>query len=240
MKTKSFFLYVYITVNMLLLVGCDRDRSKERLEIDYPDRIKGIIVEGAWDITIFQDETASAYIDYSVFLEDKIVAGINSDGYLHLKLKNVMSSMGVKRSDLVAYINIPNIELVKASGSAHISINGLFNGESCKVDLNGASKVKEFDYNGTNVEIDLDGSSECKMFGEANSVKMSLNGSSDAYMINFTTKTLDINLNGASDAEIHIDEKATGKLSGASTLKYRGEADVSEIKLNGGSKIKKQ
>lgn len=226
-------------VNVFLLVGCDRDRTKERLEIDNPDRIKGIIVEGSWDITVFQSETATTYIEYSAFLDGKVVASVNADGYLHLKLRNAINSMGVKRSDLTAYINIPNIELVKASGSAHITINGRFNGQSCKVDLNGASKLKEFEYNGTNVEVDLDGSSECRMFGEANSVNMSLNGSSDAYMINFTTKTLDIKLNGASDAEISIDEKASGKLSGASTMRYSGEADVSEINLNGSSKIKK-
>jgi hypothetical protein len=233
MKAKIiFFLFVCITLSP----GCMRDRTKEQKEISNPSSIKGVIVEGAWNVHIFQDENAAAHIEYSAFLEDKIVAEVRGDGYLYLKVKNVI---GVKRTDLTAIINTSVIELLEASGSSYITVSGAFRGQSCKVDLGGASKVKEFEYHGENVEVYLGGSSECSMMGEANSTRVSLSGSSDAYMLNFTTKTLDIKSGGASYTDISIKEKATGNLSGASTLKYRGDADVSEVKLSGSSKIKK-
>ena len=45
-------------------------------------------------------------------------------------------------------------------------------------------------------------------------------------------------MGGASHAEMTINKYANGKLSGASTLTYRGNANVSELKLRGGSKVK--
>ena len=57
-------------------------------------------------------------------------------------------------------------------------------------------------------------------------------------MLDFITDKLDLDMGGASHAEMTINKYANGKLSGASTLTYRGNANVSELKLRGGSKVK--
>ena len=65
----------------------------------------------------------------------------------------------------------------------------------------------------------LNGASQCNMSGVAERAKIEANGSSDAF--------------------ITITERATGKLSGASKLRYRGNADLSGVQLSGASSIKK-
>ena len=233
MKT-NFFLSTVITLCLFLLPGCGEMTS---MDIENPEYIKGIVVDGPWDINVYQSETANVDIEYKDTYD--ITAEVKSDGYLHLKAKHRILRPNL-RKDLKVVLELPYIEHIKASGACDISFNGTFEGNHCKVDLNGASDVKRFEYYGNTLELDLDGASGCSMNGEANHVKISGSGASDIRMLNVTTETLDIRLSGASDAEITVNERISGKLSGASTLKYRGNADRSDLKTSGASDIKKK
>ena len=241
MKTKSIFLTICTILTTVVLSGCDTwyDRNKDSLVIENPEYIKGIVADGAWDITIFQHETASANIEY---LDSyNITAEVREDGYLHLKVKHkIQPFTWNKKNDFKAVIHIPNIELIKGSGACDITINGTFHGEQCKIDLNGASDLKHFEYYGDNIEVDLDGASDCSITGEAGFTKISCSGASDAHMFDFFTDELDIKLSGASYATITVHDKISGSISGASTLKYRGNADRSNVKTSGASDIKKK
>ena len=233
-KVKSVFLTTFIVICLFSLPGCGEITS---LEIENPEYIKGIVADGAWDITVFQSEMPNAYIDYRDSYD--ITAEVRSDGYLHLKVKHRYLRPNL-RKDLKVVVEIPYIEHIKANGASEISFNGTFEGDNCKIDLNGASDVKHFDFHGNSLDIDLDGASNCSMSGKANHVKISASGASDIRMYNLTTETLDINLSGASDAEITVNERITGKLTGASTLKYRGNADRKDVKTSGASDVKKK
>ena len=231
MKTKSIFFTAIIC--LFSLTGCG---EMTNLEINNPEFIKGIVADGPWDVTVYQSETASVNIDYNDSYD--IIAEVRSDGFLHLKVK--FDPRPTFKKNFKAVVEIPYIEHIKASGACDISFNGKFEGDHCKIDLNGASDVKHFDFYGNSIDLDLDGASGCSMSGEANHVKISCSGASDIRMFNLTTETLDIHLSGASDAEITVNERITGKLSGASTLKYRGNADRSDVKTSGASDIKKR
>ena len=238
MKTNRIFFsakLMSLALFMFMLSGCGEMTNEE---INNPELIKGIVADGAWNVTVYQSETPNAYIDYKDSYS--VTAEVRSDGYLHLKSKtNILKPVNLKKN-LKAVVEIPYIEYIKASGASDISLNGRFEGDHCKIDLSGASDVKHFDYYGNTLELDLDGASDCNMSGEGNHVKISGSGASNIKMLNFTTGTLDINLSGASDAEITVNERATGKLSGASDLKYRGNADVSDVKTSGASNVKKK
>ena len=233
-KAKSVFLTTFIVICLFSLSGCGEMTS---LEINNPEQIKGIVADGPWDITVYQSETPNAYIDYKDSYD--ITAEVRSDGYLHLKVKHRIIRPNL-RKDLKVVIEIPYIEHIKASGACKVSLNGEFEGDRCNINLNGASDIKYFDFYGNSLDLDLDGASGCNMSGEVHHVKMSGSGASDFYMYNLTTETLDVNLSGASDAEITVNERITGKLTGASTLKYRGNADRSNLKTSGASDVKKK
>ena len=233
MKGKSILLSIAIVISLFLIPGCGEMTT---MEVNNPELIKGIVADGPWDITVYQSERAKVNIDYKDSYD--ITAVVKSDGYLHLKVK--FDIRPTFRKNFKAVVEIPNIEHIKASGACDISFNGTFEGDRCRIDLNGASNVKHFDFYGRSLDLDLDGASKCSMSGEANHVKMSGGGASDIHMYNLTTETLDINLSGASDAEITVNERITGKISGASTLKYRGNADRSGVKTSGASDIKKK
>ena len=238
-KANSIFLIATIAISLFFIIGCIELSSGDKVneEINNPERIKGIVADGGWDVTVYQSETANAYVNYRDCYD--VTIEVRNDGYLHLKMKNKIKKH-IHKNELKAVVEIPYIEHIKASGACDISFNGKFEGNHCKIDLSGASDVKHFEYYGNTLDLDLDGASNCSMSGEANRVKISGNGACDIRMYDLTTETLDINLSGASDTEITVNERISGKLSGASTLKYRGNADRSDLKTSGASDVKKK
>ena len=233
MKTKSILLSIVVALCLFLISGCG---EMTRIEVSNPELIKGIVIDGPWDVTIYQSETAKVNIDYRDSYD--ITAEVRRDGYLHLKVKfDIRPQL---RKNFKAVIEVPYIEYIKANGASDISFNGRFEGEQCIIDINGASNVRHFEFYGRTLKLDLDGASKCSMNGEAGHVKISGSGSSDVRMFDLTTETLDISLSGASDTEITVNKRITGKLSGASTLKYRGNADLYDIKTSGASDVKKR
>lgn len=84
----------------VLFTSCEKDRTTIQKEIAISEDIKGIVVEGAWDIHVFQSDSSLAYIEYSAFVEDRITAEVKN-GNLYLKFRN---KVGASRKDLVAHI----------------------------------------------------------------------------------------------------------------------------------------
>lgn len=235
LKTLLFFS-VLATAMLFALSGCEKSGPKATVEIESPDQIKGIIAEGCWAIELIQSKEAQAKIEYSPFLAGKISAKVGKDGYLRLKLHNVFH---VRRRDLIAVIKVPNIELIKASGATVVSVEGDFGGESCEIDLEGASKLQGLNYHGDKVEIEMEGASLCTMTGKVRHAEVNMNGGSVANLIDLQTNTLDVDMDGACKASITVHKSAWGELTGASSLVYRGDGDVSGIKLRGASTLKK-
>lgn len=233
-KLKTITL-LSITLCALLLGGCDRDRTKIIRTMDLSGPIREIVVEGCWTVQISQSSDVGVSLEYSSFLGNKISAKVD-DGCLRLKLRNAF--VGVTHDDLKAVVSLPKITRIKASGAARVASDGLLRGESLEVALNGASSLSDFNYKGHKVSIELGGASTCHMKGEAEEVEVSSGGASKAYMLNFITEKLNLDIGGASHVEMVIHKSAEGKLGGASTLIFRGNADVSNLKLRGGSKVK--
>jgi len=233
MKIKRITLLTIFSLSILLLSGCGEMTYEE---INNPEFIKGIVASGSWDVTVYQSNTPKAHIDYKDSYD--ITAEVRSDGYLHLKVKPHILRPNLKKN-FKATVEIPSIEYIKGSDAANFSFNGNFEGDHCKIDLSDASDVRHFNYHGNTLEINLKDASDCSINGKGNHVKIYGSDASNVKMFNFTTETLDITLKDASDAEITVNERITGKLSDVSGLKYRGNADVSGVKTNDASKIKK-
>ena len=86
---------------------------------------------GSWSVYLRSGEQSSAKIEYSAFLYDKIEARVDNDGYLYLKVRR---SIGITRDDLKAFVTIPKIEYIKASGASHIHSEGIFEGKTNKIE----------------------------------------------------------------------------------------------------------
>ena len=227
---------MFVAIFTAITIGCLVGNTRESKSIDGADRLKSIEATGQWTINLIQSTKPSIKVEYPNTFSDKIVAEVRPDGTLYLGFKkNIVGT--TRKQPFVATVCVPNIDEIRLSGAADIKSSGNFEGNSCTIKLQGASDVKNFNFEGKELYVSLSGSSDFEMNGKGSVVNVVASGSSDVKMSDFHTETLQVSISGSSDMSITISQKAIGTLSGASSLRYRGDADISGIKTSGSSEV---
>ncbi len=80
---------------------------------------------GSWSVYLRSGEQSSAKIEYSAFLDDKIEARVDNDGYLYLKVRH---SIGITRDDLKAFVTNPQDRVYKSFGGIAYPLGGHIRG----------------------------------------------------------------------------------------------------------------
>ncbi|MCL2435436.1 MAG: DUF2807 domain-containing protein [Lentimicrobiaceae bacterium] len=272
---KTSLLLIIVATIAILFSACCKEQEFDLVEkeVQISGTIKGIIIEGPWEVVVTQDsENNSATIQYNV-PESKIRTELRSNGYLFIRVHNVNNYNRVKLKANIKATELKNIEgsgatIIYTYGefdtSADIILSGAskIDGFSCKgeylsIDLSGASRVKNCTFTGNRFDAMLSGSSNanfrnlevekrCKVNGSgasrfdgsgyAGETSFTGSGSSFFHTFDLESEKLDIDLSGASLAEVTVNQTITGRLSGASTLKYKKATDV-RVSTSGGSKV---
>lgn len=111
--------------------------------------------------------------------------------------------------------------------------------ESVRINVSGASSLASR-INTTGLDISISGSSHANLSGKASYCDLAISGASaldgngDALMN--IMETVQCNISGASSAKIGCDGAINGVLSGASAIKYKGNA-VIDVKVSGSSSV---
>ena len=131
---------------------------------------------------------------------------------------------------------MPSLEYLKATGASEGEIRN-FSEQEMSIDLEGASELWA-DIDVSYLEVDLTGASEVILVGDGEDLKARLNGASKIDSFNFDLDDADISVSGASTAKVYVNKELEADASGASRVRYRGDARVSE-NSNGMSSVRK-
>ena len=77
-----------------------------------------------------------------------------------------------------------------------------------------------------------------KLSGQANRQKVSVSGGSDYQAYSLQSKSATIQASGASEAFVLVDGELTSSASGASDIRYKGNARVVSNNASGASSVK--
>lgn len=145
-----------------------------------------------------------------------------------------------KNKKLKAYISLKNIDELRAGGASKISIDGSLHATTLKLALTGATDLSgKLNVSGE-LGIELSGASDVSLTGSAGSVNLVARGASDVKAYDFTSASCNIDASGASTVHITVDKELKAKLSGASSVSYKGNAVVTDIKTSGASSISRK
>ncbi|NQZ75940.1 MAG: PspC domain-containing protein [Ekhidna sp.] len=141
-----------------------------------------------------------------------------------------------KKDRIKVFIEMPSLEYLKATGASEGEIRN-FSEQEMSIDLEGASELWA-DIDVSYLEVDLTGASEVILVGDGEDLKARLNGASKIDSFNFDVDDADISVSGASTAKVYVNKELEADASGASRVRYRGDARVSE-NSNGMSSVRK-
>lgn len=145
-----------------------------------------------------------------------------------------------KNRKLRAYISAKTLDAIRASGASDIDIEGTFTASSMSINLSGASDLSgRLVVSGT-LDVNLSGASDVTLSGSANAAEFDLSGASDVKGYEFATGTCKVEASGACGVHITVDKELSARLSGASSVSYKGTATIREIRTSGASSISRK
>lgn len=195
----------------------------DRLEIGNAFQIKVI------EASSFKIEAAGDKRD----IDDLLVEERN--GKLKICFRN---NFRIRRYHMNINIEMPALKEVDFSGATVSSIKGFDNTTDMKIILSGASE-STFLTSPKTYNVDLSGASTLDLEGKSQKIFAELSGASTLNAFSSETIEASLNLSGASNSKVNVAQQLKVKASGASKVRYRGDAKV-DSNLSGSSKVVKE
>ena len=128
---------------------------------------------------------------------------------------------------------------LNASAASEVRFN-YYNGDYFNAHISGASRLTLNAITATEVTIIASGASKSIVYGGAGDLELECSGASSFEGDNFRVDKASVHLSGASSALVKASESLDYELSGASSLIYYGNPNISKAKTSGGSTASKQ
>lgn len=168
--------------------------------------------------------------------QDKVSTEVEN-GILHIKLEN--NNWNWRNKKIEIHVTMPTINSLEATGASSIKVIDKILTEAIKIELSGASSLKG-EIKTIKLNADINGASSLKINGIAQNVEIEASGASSFNGYEFECENANIEASGASSINIGISKNLIAKASGASSIKYKGNPAVKELKNSGASSIKQK
>ena len=200
------------------------------------ERFNSIDVSGAIDVYLKQD---SAQQSIKIETDDNLQEYIDiheSNGVLYISPRNSYNLDPSKK--IKVYVSAAYFKRLSASGACNIySENKLTSSETMDIDLTGASDIK-LDVKAPRINAEVTGASSVMLTGETKDFNVEGSGASDIKSFGLMTENTTLDISGACSAEVFASVKLDVQASGASGIKYKGNAAVNQD-ISGAGSVKK-
>ncbi|UXP33201.1 DUF2807 domain-containing protein [Reichenbachiella agarivorans] len=196
-----------------------------------------IQVSSGFDVEIFEAEGDNEYvlIESNENLHQYIEAN-QENGNLSIRLDNVnVSGRTILKARV--YTNHP-IKAISLTGGSRLTASGVTYESAVTFDLSGASFLRT-EVSTASLTANLAGASNLEIRGEANSIVLNLTGASRVSDDRMEVNMANLTLSGASQAKLVINQELRLNATGASVLRYGGDAVIKAIDMSGNSTIEK-
>lgn len=232
MKYLLFFLILSVTLSCDFLGERIQGNGNIRSEDRSTDSFTGVDIGGSIHLYVTQGPAYSVRVETDENLMEFIEVR-TSGNELHIGQRNntnLQPSQQIK-----VYVSTPALSSLGASGASHIyGTNKITATGPFDIDVSGASHL-ELDLNAPVVEAEASGASYIQVKGETRELRIDGSGSSEIDCPALMAETVYVDVSGATSAEVFASVKLDAHASGASHVKYRGNAAVDKNVSGAGS-----
>jgi Putative auto-transporter adhesin, head GIN domain len=164
---------------------------------------------------------------------DDLEAFVSQNDVLVLRYRNRRA----RRYQMDVRVSMPDLRGIDFSGAVNSTIEGFDNLRVLDIKLSGASKSTAA-VSSERVEIDLSGASQLNLRGSGLRLGGTLSGASRLDAFDYGVEDADLDLSGASTGRVLVSKSLIVRASGASDVRYRGNAEV-RSNLSGSSTVRK-
>jgi hypothetical protein len=197
----------------------------------------GIEVSNAINLYLSQGDTETVVVSGpDIKWRDRIRTEVR-DGILRIYLENNHFSLG--NTKLKAYVSYTLLDRLDASGASDIFVDGVITGDNLDVTLSGASDFRGA-INVKELRLNQSGASDAHITGAVSgTASFESSGASDVKGYDLVAQNCNVHASGASDIHITVNKDISADVSGASSVRYKGNGAVRELHSSGASTVKK-
>lgn len=232
---KISLLLAGLTVGGILLGQQVNDPNAEVREAK---NYHGISVSSAFTVYLSQGSEEAVAVSAAELKNRERIKVEVKDGILHIDFDSRGLSWGRNKNKLKAYISFKQIDKLSASGACDVFIAGTLKADDLTINQSGASDLKgKIEVN--KLTVDLSGASDMTVSGTAMQAMVEASGASDFKGFDLVTDICNVSASGASDIKITVNKELSAHASGASDVRYKGNALIKDFKSSGASSVSK-
>jgi len=201
-----------------------------------------IRISNSFDVYISQgNDEALAVSASKTEYKDKIETKVEN-GTLIVRFedeKKFWKNWNGDKMKLKVYISVKTLDKLNVSGACDVYMEDGISADDLSITLSGASDLKG-KVNAKKLTIDISGASDITLNGNAANVDIEASGASDFKGFEFITNFCDAKASGASSVSITVNKELNANASGASTVKFKGEGLIRDIKTSGASNVSRK
>lgn len=236
MKKLSVLLMSFLVGAVLLAQKTINDPNAEPRSVG---SFHAIRISNAFEVYINQgNEDAVAISASNDELKSKIITKVEN-GVLIIKFdedKKFWKGWNGSKHRLKAYISIKKIDALNVSGACNVYFEDGLSAEGLSIDLSGASDMKG-KIDAKTLKVDISGASSATISGNAATLAVDASGASDFKGYDLVTNYCDAKASGASSVNITVNKELNASASGASSVRFKGEGLIRDIKTSGASNV---
>ncbi len=147
----------------------------------------------------------------------------------------------VAKESMNARITMPELVLLNLSCASSARFRGFENQKKLALDFSGASTLHEGSFSAEAVKIELSGASSVKQLkGTGKRLSFDASGASSADLTGMSVKTAAVEVSGASSVTVGACETLSIDASGASHVSYTGDPKLEKVSTSGASSFSKK
>ncbi len=241
MKTKNkinpLVLAILLIIIQLPIASCTLTALKGNGNIIKQERtvdsFNSIEVSGAFSIILSQGTPQSVRVEADENLMAAIkteVKGTTLKIYTNKSIQNCHS--------MKVYIVAKEMKEIETSGAVDLETSGKLTGSDLKLDFSGASDSK-LEIGVAKLIVDCSGGSKIKLTGSATDVNMDISGAADIYAFDMSSEKYDLDVSGAGNVQINVTKELKADVSGAASVRYKGNPANLIEDVSGAGSVKK-
>jgi hypothetical protein len=190
-------------------------------------------VGGAFQVFLTQGDKESVTVEADENLLPVIVTEVRGNKLIIRTSDEIHDSKAMN-----IYLTFKDLNKMEISGACKLSGEQKFTFSDLDLECSGASDVT-LRMTAGDIDLDFSGASHVELYGNAGSVNLDLSGASDMDALELEADKYNADISGASHAKIFVKNELTSDVSGAASLKYKGEPSIVNNDISGAASVKK-
>ncbi|MEZ5195017.1 MAG: head GIN domain-containing protein [Bacteroidales bacterium] len=193
----------------------------------------GLDIGGAFKVFLAQGDREFVIVEADENLLEVISTEIRGGTLVIKTTEDIRDSEALN-----IYLTFKNLEEMDISGACKLISEGKLKFGDLEMEFSGASDI-DLKFSANTVELDCSGASQIEFYGSAESVELDLSGASHFDAFDFEVNSFEVDVSGASHAKVFATKELSAEVSGAASVKYKGDPNITNFDVSGAASLKK-